>query len=897
MSKNNNDDKNKIRRRKVTSSNTDVNKNTSKDNYKKVSSKPKKHRKRSKTKIAGMLILFMLVTVVAVGSALVFSSLRNTEVVTKSLLDSKTNNKTVLLYTDGSKLAEAETGHKKIPLKKLNNKTVKNALVAIEDSRFYQHNGVDLRGLARSVKENLLGNRQGGSTIPMQVSKLLLTSQEQTITRKIKDIYYAYEMSKKVSKEDILLTYLNNMYVGNSFYGIEAAAQGYFNKTAEKLTLPEAAMLVGATNNPYKYSPYTKLKLDGTEQRSDLENKLLFYSHTENDGFDDPTQVELNMIDKLYSWGLITDYDTYSQLKKGTMIVRKAVLNENAVGRAKTVLGKMKQYGYISQSEYDQACLDAANIKIEIPKNIQTIVSSVEDYVYDEVINALKDQGYTQEEANNLYYNGGLQIQTTIDSSMQAELEAQYNNSSNFPSTITDANGVTQPQSAMVIIDYHNGQIKSLIGGRNVKGKRTLNRATSPVQPGSTIKPLSIYTAAIDTLEMTQSTVFSDARGGYKFKENRKWNPSTTTAGVGNMSLRLGLAKSSNTVAVKTAENLGESYQDCIDVMMDYLKNFGITTVVDSKTNSSNTTDRSFPSLVLGGMAYGISPLEMSAAYGALANGGVYIEPTVFTTVSTYNGELIVKSTPQEHRVVDEEVAYVMTDMLKAVLTEGTGSDASIGKMPVAGKTGTTNNKYCVWFVGYTPYYVGATYIGDDVGRKDSNGNKIDLRPVEGSSSTTAKLWANVMKPIHENLEVVDFEKPSGINVYKINLTDGGLSSYGSNAAFVKGTSPTRTSSYSVPTPSNTGTTQDEPTNDNAGDGDNPPDDNTDNNNGDNTNDNNNNNNQTPGGNQDDNNNGDNGNTGGGDNQDNTTPGDNGETNTGGITDTNNATEALQPEQ
>ena len=731
----------------------------------------------------------------------------------------------------------------------------------------------------------------------MQVSKLLLTSQEQTITRKIKDIYYAYEMSKKVSKEDILLTYLNNMYVGNSFYGIEAAAQGSFNKTAEKLTLPEAAMLVGATNNPYKYSPYTKLKLDGTEQRSDLENKLLFYSHTENDGFDDPTQVELNMIDKLYSWGLITDYDTYSQLKKGTMIVRKAVLNENAVGRAKTVLGKMKQYGYISQSEYDQACLDAANIKIEIPKNIQTIVSSVEDYVYDEVINALKDQGYTQEEANNLYYNGGLQIQTTIDSSMQAELEAQYNNSSNFPSTITDANGVTQPQSAMVIIDYHNGQIKSLIGGRNVKGKRTLNRATSPVQPGSTIKPLSIYTAAIDTLEMTQSTVFSDARGGYKFKENRKWNPSTTTAGVGNMSLRLGLAKSSNTVAVKTAENLGESYQDCIDVMMDYLKNFGITTVVDSKTNSSNTTDRSFPSLVLGGMAYGISPLEMSAAYGALANGGVYIEPTVFTTVSTYNGELIVKSTPQEHRVVDEEVAYVMTDMLKAVLTEGTGSDASIGKMPVAGKTGTTNNKYCVWFVGYTPYYVGATYIGDDVGRKDSNGNKIDLRPVEGSSSTTAKLWANVMKPIHENLEVVDFEKPSGINFYKINLTDGGLSSYGSNAAFVKGTSPTRTSSYSVPTPSNTGTTQDEPTNDNAGDGDNPPDDNTDNNNGDNTNDNNNNNNQTPGGNQDDNNNGDNGNTGGGDNQDNTTPGDNGETNTGGITDTNNATEALQPEQ
>lgn len=828
MSKNNNDDKNKIRRRKVTSSNTDVNKNTSKDNYKKVSSKPKKQRKRSKFKIFGMVILFMLVTGVAVGSALVFSSLRDTEVITKALLDEKTNSKTILKYSDGSTLAEAETGNKKIPLKKLNNETVKNALVSIEDSRFYEHNGVDLKGLARSAVKTILGQKQGGSTIPMQVSKLLLTSQDKTMSRKIKDIYYAYEMSKVVDKDDVLLTYLNNMYVGNSFYGIEAAAQGCFNKSAEKLTLPEAAMLVGATNNPYKYTPFNKAKLDGTEQRSDLENKLIFINHTENDGYDDPTEVELNMVDKLYSWGLITDYDTYSQLKQGTIIVRKAVLNPNAVGRAKTVLSKMKEFGYISQSEYDQACIDVANVQIHIPKTMQTVVSTVEDYVYYEVINALKDQGYTQEEANKLYYNGGLQIQTTIDSSMQAELEAQYNNSSNFPAnSITDSNGITQPQSAMVIIDYHNGQIKSLIGGRNIKGKRTLNRATNPVQPGSTIKPLSIYTAAIDTLQMTQSTVFSDARGGYKFKKNQIWNPSTTTAGAGNMSLRLGLAKSSNTVAVKTAENLGDTYEDSIDVMMDYLKNFGITTVVDSKTNSSSTTDRTFPSLALGGMAYGISPLEMSAAYGALANGGVYIEPTVFTTVSTYNGELIVKSSPEEHRVVDEEVAYVMTDMLKAVVKEGTGTEASIGEMPVAGKTGTTNKKYAVWFVGYTPYYVCSTYIGDDVGRKDADENSIALRPVEESSSAAAKLWASVMKPIHENLEVIDFEKPSGITFYKINLNDGGISNSGSNAAFVNGTSPTRTSTHRSTVPNNNATT-DEDTNDSpsAGDGGNPPDNN-----------------------------------------------------------------------
>lgn len=830
MSRNNNDDKNKIRRRKFNSSqsNKDENETQDKKDYKKISSKPKVRRKKSKIKIFGMAILFMLVIGIAASSALVFSSLRNTEVVTKAVLDKKTYSKTVLKYTDGSTLTEAETANKKEALKKLNNQTVKDAVISIEDARFYEHNGVDFRGLARSVVKTLLGDRQGGSTIPMQVSKLLLTSQDKTLTRKIKDIYYAYEMSKSVSKEDILLTYLNNMYVGNSFYGIESASRGYFNKPAEKLELAEAAMLVGATNNPSRYAPYTKTKLDGSEQRSDVENKLLFYSHTQGDGFDDPTQVELNMIDKLYQWGLITDSDTYNQLKKGTMVVRKAVLNDGAVGRARTVLDKMLEYGYITKAEHSQAYVDAQNINIQIPKTMETIVSTVEDYVYEEVVEALMNQGYTREESNNLYYNGGLQIQTTIDSSMQSELEAQYNKTSNFPNTITDANGVIQPQSAMVIIDYHNGQIKSLIGGRNVKGKRTLNRATNPVQPGSTIKPLSIYTPAIDTLQMTQSSVFSDVRGGYKFKKNNDWNPSTTTGGAGNMSLRLALAKSSNTIAVKVGESLGSDYEDCIDIMMDYLKNFGITSVIDSKTNSSGNTDRTFPSLALGGMAFGISPLEMSAAYGTLANGGVYIEPTVFTTVTNYNGELIVKSNPKEHRVVDENVAYVMTDMLKAVVREGTGKSSSIGSMPVAGKTGTTNGGYCVWFVGYTPYYVGATYVADDVGRKDADGNILKSRAM-GSSSIPASLWANVMRSIHKNLEVVDFEVPSGVNFYKINILDGGTASGGSNAAFVNGTYPTRTSTLALP---NSGiqteeqSPQDETT---GGDGNNPPD------NGDNT--------------------------------------------------------------
>ena len=199
----------------------------------------------------------------------------------------------------------------------------------------------------------------------------------------------------------------------------------------------------------------------------------------------------------------------------------------------------------------------------------------------------------------------------------------------------------------MVILDYRTGQIKALVGGRHITGRKTLNRATTPQQPGSTIKPLSVYTPAIDTLKITQSTAVSDARGGYKFKDNNRWNPNTTTSGSGSMSLRKALAYSSNTIAAKTAEMLGSTYEECVDIMIDYLRNFGITTL------QSDSKDRSFASLTLGGMSQGVSPLEMAAAYGTLANGGTYIEPTIFTTISSYDGQLIVKNTPEEHKVVD----------------------------------------------------------------------------------------------------------------------------------------------------------------------------------------------------------------------------------------------------
>ena len=186
-----------------------------------------------------------------------------------------------------------------------------------------------------------------------------------------------------------------------------------------------------------------------------------------------------------------------------------------------------------------------------------------------------------------MFYNGGLRIDTTIDPTMQETLEKEYENDNNFPNSRVDSDGSHQPQSSMVILDYRTGQIKALVGGRHITGRKTLNRATTPQQPGSTIKPLSVYTPAIDTLKITQSTAVSDAKGGYKFKDNNRWNPNTTTSGSGSMSLRKALAYSSNTIAAKTAEMLGSTYEECVDIMIDYLRNFGITTLQsDSKDRS-----------------------------------------------------------------------------------------------------------------------------------------------------------------------------------------------------------------------------------------------------------------------------------------------------------------------
>lgn len=786
--------KSSTRNRNSNKNSANASENNRKNTSKSKNSKTLKRKMRSRRKkkiIGGVIAFFIIASALVLG--FVFASLKDVKPVNEALLDKLTHQTTTIKYANGETMSTAPSQYKKtpIPLSDMS-PYLRKAIISIEDERFYSHNGVDYWGLGRSVVKTLVGKKQGGSTIPMQVSKILLTSSDQTMSRKIKDIYYALEMSKSVSKDKILETYLNNYFVGKSLSGAEAGALGYFNKHSKDLTLGEAAMLAGVTRNPSKYAPYTSARITGDESKSDLDHKLIFFLPTE--GLEGANSTEKSMYEKLYEWDLV-DQDTYKQLKSGDLLVRKAINNPDAKTRQETVLSKMKELGVITEKQYVAAVNEKINI--QFPDSNEKIANSVESLIEYDVIDALMEQGKTEEESRNMYYNGGLIVNSTIDPKIQKAIEAEYAINSNFPNDTVAANGLSEPQSASVVIDYKTGNIKGLIGGRNIKARKTLNRAITPYQPGSTIKPLSVYTPAIDTQKVTQSTLMSDTRGGYRFKENRADNPETTTNGYGSMSLRHALALSSNTIAYKTGELLGPTYDDAIDVMMDYLRNFGITSILDFKEEKKagmQRSDRHFNSLVLGGLTRGISPLQMAAAFGTLANNGVYIEPEIFTTITTYNGELIIKNTPKTHKVVDPDVAYVITDMLTAVVKEGIGNNAALSSgIPVAGKTGSTNNYLDTWFVGYTPYYVGSTYIGDDAGVKNEDGTTMQRRRIEGGAAmTSSRLWAKMMNRIHQNLEYKTFTKPDNVYMTTVSPIDGGRTSYGVLAAFIDGTAPDR---------------------------------------------------------------------------------------------------------
>jgi len=769
-------------------------------------------------------------------------------------------------------------------------KHLKDAFIAIEDERFEKHIGVDIIGIIKSAYDNLKAGEivRGGSTITQQLARNIYLTLDQNWTRKIQEAYLAIQIEQELTKDQILEAYLNRIYLGQGAYGVQSAAETYFSKDVQDLTLAESAVLAAIVQSPSRYGLYQTIRPED---------------------FDSQKHIEVGEVDIF-----------------GEKYI--AVYNERAVERQKLVLAKMLELGKITEEEYNTAINEDILSKIKPgQKKVQGISSYFNDFVKTQVIEALIEKlGYTREQAERELYTGGLKIYSTMDLELQKKLEDIYDNfteyllgdvnkinapaliswkrdksgnildennnvifysqqnlldeefnliveankfefvdgnlvlksnkfstynnvidiadyynidenknlvtyrmgnvslpenaytigedksitinksyledNKDFCSVNSDGNliinskyfyrqkdGIVQPQSAAVIMDYRTGQIKALVGGRDVEGTRILNRATSsPRQPGSTIKPLAVYMPALDN-GYTAATTIDDIPF---YVDGKLWPSNWYTGYRGIHTLRQSVEQSVNVNSVKTLQSIG------IKTSMEYLSKMGIINVENPEKDNFITSaenrvnnDENLSALGLGGMTKGLTPLEMTAAYGTIANLGTYIEPISFTKVLDKDGHVLIDNTPKKNAVVSPEVAYIMSDILRTTVSNGIAGRAQVPNMPTAGKTGTTQDQSDAWFVGYTPYYAAGIWIGND-------SPQIKL---SRSSSVAADLWKIVMTQVHEGLEPKDFERPDSLITLSICTKSGKLATElckkdprGStirSEIFVRGTQPT----------------------------------------------------------------------------------------------------------
>ena len=634
-----------------------------------------------------------------------------------------------------------------------------HAFVAIEDERFYNHNGIDIQGIFRAAVvgiKNKFHFSQGASTITQQLLKNNVftgwtnESTLERVKRKVQEQYLALELEKVMSKDKILENYMNTINLGQNTLGVQAASLRYFGKNVYELNLSECAVIAGITQNPSKYNPI---------------------SHPD----------------------------------------------KNAERRAK-VLNNMLDQGYISQAEYEEAVADDVYARIQ-STNEKTMDITINSYFDDAVTEAVYEDllaaGYNDTQAYTLLYSGGLSIFSTQDPNIQEICDEEFSNEDNYPSnskwqltyalSIQKANGETenhssemyrsyfrqwdsrfnmlyntqedayaaieeyqlavieegdeilaesisltpQPQVSMTIQDQSTGYVVAMVGGRGTKeASRTLNRATSTTrQPGSTFKVVAVYAPAIDTGQLTLASVYNDAPFNYDSGTPvSNWYDGGYR---GINTVRTAIIDSMNIIAVKALTQITPQ------LGYDYLINFGFTTLESAKeVNGKIYSDITQP-LALGGITNGVTNLELNASYAAIANNGTYIKPKLYTKVVDHDGNVILDNTaPETHQVLKESTSFLLTSAMQDVITRGTGGSIAFGGMPIAGKTGTTTDYNDVWLSAYTPYYTATTWAGYD------NNTKLTSNAEKNLAKT---LWKAVMSRVHEDLPSKSFYVPSGI--------------------------------------------------------------------------------------------------------------------------------------
>ncbi len=518
---------------------------------------------------------------------------------------------------NGNEIANVHAAENRVPVKITQiPKNLQDAFVAVEDARFYDHMGIDPRGILRAVYSNITGRTisEGGSTITQQLAKNAYLTQDRTLKRKVQEVFLALQLERQYTKQEILELYLNQIYFGQGAYGVQAAAQTYFGKNVEDLDLNECAMLAGIPKSPNYYSPFNNLNA--------------------------------------------------------------------AQERKATVLDQMEKYGYVNGVTVAKTKTEKLKLIAPVKKTDSTVAAYFIDYVTQRLIDKY---------GADAVYKDGLKVYTTLDMDMQ---KAAENAMQALPNRKTDANGITQPQGALVAIDPHTGYIKAMVGGR---GTDQFNRATMAVrQPGSAFKPF-VFAAALEN-KFTPNTLIDDSP--IKIGDWAPQNYERTFSG--KVPLRKVAEQSLNVPTVKIAQQLG------IDKPIYYAQEMGISTfVLDGPQN-----DRNF-STALGGLTKGVTPLEITSAYGTFANKGIHVEPVAIVKVLDRNGKVLEQADPKQKSVISEGSAAELTSMLQGVIAHGTGARANIGR-PAAGKTGTTSDYLDAWFVGYTPDLVAGVWIGND---------------------------------------------------------------------------------------------------------------------------------------------------------------------------------------
>ncbi len=588
-------------------------------------------------------------------------------------------------------------------------KYLKDAFVAIEDRRFFDHNGVDWIRTIRATALFAVGQSDsGGSTITQQLIKNTTGDDSFTIQRKIEEIFRALNLEKSKSKEEILELYLNTIYLSQGCNGVQTAAQTYFGKDVSDLTLIECAAIAGITQNPYKWDPI--LHPENNKERRD---KILI---------------------QMYEQGKITRAE-YEEAHDKELVL----------------------YDATKEDPDDSEVKDPDSIVDDVQQKANSWY--IDTVVEDAIVLLAEKYEVSEAMASRMLYSSGLQIVIAMDEKVQSTMEKVYEDDALFTSIVGKNGELIAPESAMIVLDPRNGNILGIVGGRGEKNKsRLYNLATmAKRQSGSAIKPLSVYGQALESGVATWSTVYDDApvefwKSGTTY---RAWPKNSPATYKGLTTLANGLMDSVNTIAVQVLSDVG--IKECFNFLTEKLH---FTTLVEQRViNNQTYSDLELSCLALGGQTDGVTVRELVGGYTMITNDGVYCEPRAVLQIKDRHGNVVIDNRLETEKAMSVENAAILTQMMMRVMTGGTGTSSELYKtIDTAGKTGTTSSNYDRWFVGFTPYYLGGVWFGYRI-----------QQTISGYSGNPAlKIWDYIMVKLHE--EYITESKTTGVPLKKFEI-------------------------------------------------------------------------------------------------------------------------------